>query len=68
MKDERKRIKLVNPDGPSLDTIVGPSSRLVDGENCLPRYHAMKYSEYLKCQTKLITAGKHAFDEIRIHI
>ncbi|MFS7981571.1 putative flavanone 3-dioxygenase [Helianthus anomalus] len=66
--DERKRITLVNPNGPSLDTIVGPSSRLVDGEKRLPRYHPMKFSEYLECQTKLITAGKNALDEIGIPI
>ncbi|KAK9078904.1 hypothetical protein SSX86_002963 [Deinandra increscens subsp. villosa] len=68
VKDGRKRITLVNPNGPSLDTIVGPSSRLVDGENRLPRYLPMKYRDYLECQTKLITAGKHAFDMIRIDI
>ncbi|KAI3803162.1 hypothetical protein L1987_31311 [Smallanthus sonchifolius] len=68
MKDERKRITLVNTNGPSLDTIVGPSTRLVDGENRPPRFLPMKYSEYLECQTRLVTAGKHPFDEIRIHI
>ncbi|KAI3803163.1 hypothetical protein L1987_31312 [Smallanthus sonchifolius] len=68
VKDARKRITLVNLNGPSLDTIVGPSSRLVDGENRPPRYLPMKYSEYLECQVRLITAGKSPFDEIRIHI
>ncbi|KVH88355.1 Non-heme dioxygenase N-terminal domain-containing protein, partial [Cynara cardunculus var. scolymus] len=68
VKDERKRITLVNPNGPSLDTIVGPSSRLVDGENNLPGYLPMKYSEYLELQTKLTMAGKHAFDKVRLHI
>ncbi|KAL8235061.1 hypothetical protein R6Q59_021161 [Mikania micrantha] len=66
VKDERKRITLVNPNGPSLDTVVGPSSRLVDGETRVPRYLPMKYSQYLESQTKIITAGKHALDEIRI--
>ncbi|KAI3775282.1 hypothetical protein L1987_49853 [Smallanthus sonchifolius] len=68
VKDARKRITLVNLNGPSLDTIVGPSSRLVDGENRPLRYLPMKYSEYLKCQVRLITARKNPFDEIRIHI
>ncbi|KAI3715277.1 hypothetical protein L6452_22252 [Arctium lappa] len=68
VKDERKRITLVNPNGPSLDTVVGPSSRLVDGGNCLPGYLPMKYSEYLEMQTKLTMAGKHAFDIVRLHI
>ncbi|GKE19272.1 DMR6-like oxygenase 2-like protein [Tanacetum coccineum] len=30
VKDECKRITLVNTNGPSLDTVVGPSPRLVD--------------------------------------
>ncbi|KAL8189491.1 hypothetical protein R6Q57_029057 [Mikania cordata] len=66
VKDERKRITLVNPNGPSLDTVVGPSSRLAAGETRVPRYLPMKYSQYLESQTKIITAGKHALDEIRI--
>ncbi|KAI3524162.1 hypothetical protein L1887_02814 [Cichorium endivia] len=67
VKDERTRITLVNPNGPSLDTIIGPSPRLLNDENP-PHYLPMKYSEYLELQTKLIMAGKHAFDKIRLHI
>ncbi|KAI3803161.1 hypothetical protein L1987_31310 [Smallanthus sonchifolius] len=68
MKDERKRITLVNTNGPSLDTIIGPSSWLVDRDNRPPRYLPMKYSDYLEFQIRVITAGKHPFDEIKIHI
>ncbi|CAI9285471.1 unnamed protein product [Lactuca saligna] len=66
VNDKRTRITLVNPNGPSLDTTVGPSSRLLERDTCLPRYLPMKYSEYLKLQTKLTTEGKHAFDKIRL--
>ncbi|KAI3790504.1 hypothetical protein L2E82_03595 [Cichorium intybus] len=65
VKDERTRITLVNPNGPSLDTIIGPSPRLLNDENP-PHYLPMKYSEYLELQTKLIMAGKHAFDKIQL--
>ncbi|KAL4590062.1 hypothetical protein LXL04_002981 [Taraxacum kok-saghyz] len=66
VKDERTRITLVNPNGPSLDTTVGPSSRLLKNDNSLPRYLPLKYSEYLEWQTELTMAGKHAFDKIRL--
>lgn len=68
MRDERKRMIFVNTNGPSLDTVVGPSSRLVDEENRLPGYRPMKYIEYLECQVKHVTAGTHPFDEVQIHI
>ncbi|PWA58886.1 oxoglutarate/iron-dependent dioxygenase [Artemisia annua] len=66
VKDECKRITLVNTNGPSLDTVVGPSPRLVDEQDRPAGYLPMKYGEYLELQTKLTTAGKHAFDIVRI--
>ncbi|XP_076909665.1 2-oxoglutarate-dependent dioxygenase 19-like [Bidens hawaiensis] len=66
VKDERTRVSLVITSGSSLDTAVGPSSRLVDGEERLPRYLPMKYSEYLDFQVKNMQAGKLAIQEIQI--
>ncbi|XP_076955900.1 2-oxoglutarate-dependent dioxygenase 19-like [Bidens hawaiensis] len=67
VKDERTRITLVITSGSSLDTVVGPSLRLVAGEDHLPRYLPMKYSEYLEFQVKNMRVGKLAIQEIQIH-
>ncbi|GKA22528.1 2-oxoglutarate (2OG) and Fe(II)-dependent oxygenase superfamily protein [Tanacetum coccineum] len=56
VKDECKRITLVNTNGPSLDTVVGPSPRLVDEQD----YPAGYLQTYI--------AGKHAFDIVRLQI
>lgn len=64
--DERTRISLARSFGPSLDAIVGPSPRLVDGENHPPRYLPMKFGEYLELQTKLGKERKDVFDQVRL--
>ncbi|GJR04231.1 DMR6-like oxygenase 2-like protein [Tanacetum coccineum] len=66
VKDECKRITLVNTNGPSLDTIVSPSSRLVDEQDYPGGYLPMKYGECMELQTTLTIAGKHAFDILRL--
>ncbi|GJZ09151.1 DMR6-like oxygenase 2-like protein, partial [Tanacetum coccineum] len=66
VKDECKRFTLVNANGPSLDTVVGPSPRLVDEQDHPSGYLPMKYGEHLELQTKLTTAAKHAFNIARL--
>ncbi|XP_071742110.1 2-oxoglutarate-dependent dioxygenase 19-like [Rutidosis leptorrhynchoides] len=66
MKDERTRISLVRSFGPSVETIVRPSSRLVD-ENHPPGYLPKKFGEYVEDMIKFAMKGKDVFEELRVH-
>ncbi|XP_071708643.1 2-oxoglutarate-dependent dioxygenase 19-like [Rutidosis leptorrhynchoides] len=66
MKEECTRISLVRTYGPSVETIVRPSSRLVD-ENHPPRYLPKKFGEYVVDLTRFAIKGRDLFDELRAH-
>lgn len=59
------RISVGTAYGPPLDTIVSPAPELV-GEDNLPTYRAIKYSDYLQLQQSHELDRKSCLDRIRI--
>lgn len=53
--------------GPSLDAVVSPARRLVEGEGgTAVRYVAMKYMDYLMAQQSSQLDGKSMLKRVRI--
>lgn len=50
--------------GPSMETIVSPASKLLEFEK--PAYKPMKYKEYLRLQQGNQLDGKSCLDRIRV--
>ncbi|KAK1417595.1 hypothetical protein QVD17_26725 [Tagetes erecta] len=60
------RLSVVVANGPSLDAVVEPACKLVNGEICPPKYIPMKYMEYLEMQQGNKIVGKTCLDRVRV--
>ncbi|GMN58968.1 hypothetical protein TIFTF001_028068 [Ficus carica] len=57
------RMSLAIANGPSLETVVGPASQLVESHP--PAYIGMKYKDYLELQQSSNLNGKSMLDRVR---
>ncbi|KAK1288527.1 Thebaine 6-O-demethylase [Acorus calamus] len=60
------RISIAVAHGPSMDTVVTPAPRLVDGENPRSAYRGMRYGDFLDYQQSNPLNGKSVLDLIRV--
>ncbi|KAK1288529.1 Thebaine 6-O-demethylase [Acorus calamus] len=60
------RISIAVAHGPSMDTVVAPAPRLVDGENRRSAYRGMRYGDFLDYQQSNQLNGKSVLDLIRV--
>ncbi|CAI9765384.1 unnamed protein product [Fraxinus pennsylvanica] len=66
VNNKNTRISIAMANGPSLDTIVCPSSKLVENEGCAPAYIPMKYKDFLFSQQNNLLDGKSILDRVKI--
>ena len=67
MNDKTARISIATANGPSLDAVVAPARRLVEGEGgAVAVYAAMKYKDYLLEQQSGQLDGKTMLKRVRI--
>ncbi|KAM7479009.1 hypothetical protein LguiA_027222 [Lonicera macranthoides] len=64
VNNKATRISLAMANGPSMETIVSPDSRLLGFEK--PAYKPMKYKEYLGLQQGNQLDGKSCLDRVRV--
>lgn len=50
MNNKATRLSVAMGHGPSLQTIVGPYSKLIKSTNQQPKYTGMQYKEYIEQQ------------------
>lgn len=63
---EAKRISLASLHGPSFESLVTPSSELVEREGEAALYRSIKYRDYVELQHRTRMDLKCALDQIRI--
>ncbi|CAA2950952.1 DMR6-LIKE OXYGENASE 2-like [Olea europaea subsp. europaea] len=66
VNNKNTRISIAMTNGPSLNTIVSPSSKLVENEGCEPAYIPMKYKDYLFSQQNNPLNGKSMLNRVKI--
>lgn len=67
MNNRTTRISIAIANGPSLDAVVSPARRLVEGEGAAPAYYvAMKYMDYLMAQQSSQLDGKSMLKRVQI--
>ncbi|KAG6383414.1 hypothetical protein SASPL_156836 [Salvia splendens] len=66
VNDKTARISIAMANGPSLDAVVAPARRLVEGEGVVAAYAAMKYKDYLLEQQSGQLDGKTMLKRVRI--
>ncbi|XP_047946396.1 2-oxoglutarate-dependent dioxygenase 19-like [Salvia hispanica] len=67
VNDKTARISIATANGPSLDAVVAPARRLVEGEGgAVAVYAAMKYKDYLLEQQSGQLDGKTMLKRVRI--
>ncbi|KAA8536421.1 hypothetical protein F0562_028899 [Nyssa sinensis] len=68
VNNKATRISIAIPNGPSLDTIVGPAVELVNSETHPAAYIPMKFKEYLEFLESRKIGGKFPLDHLKVQI
>ncbi|KAM7481681.1 hypothetical protein LguiB_006264 [Lonicera macranthoides] len=66
VNDKIRRLSIAMPHGPSLDTMVGPYSNLVECTTHQLAYIPMKYKEYMEQMVIQAMKGKPILEQVRI--
>lgn len=66
VNNKKTRISIAMANGPCLDAMVRPASKLLENDGTVPKYTAMKYRDYLELQQSNKLDGKSCLDRVKI--